>query len=141
MSNPAPVRNAPEFGPDNTAAMSHGAYSPRTVEALAAAIAQSVVDAVPYTGRDRFAFALRAYSHAEARAELIRRHLDQHGVLNNRNTPRTSLLVMLAAAERAAHRGRQELGLSPESAARIAAMFRTGGVHLLSPAERREVLR
>lgn len=140
MSNPTPRRNAPEFAPENTAAMTHGAYSPATVEALAADIAQAVVDAAPYTGLDRFAFALRAYSHAEARAELIRRHLDGHGVLNNRNTPRTSLLVMLAAAERAAHRGRQELGLSPESAVRIAVMIRGGGADLLSPSERVEVL-
>lgn len=141
MSNPAPVRNAPAYGPENTAAQTHGAYSPRTVEALAADLAQSIVDAVPYTGLDRFALALRAYSHAEARAELIRRHLDHHGILNNRNTPRTSLLVMLASAERSAYRGRQELGLSPESAARIASMIRTGGVELLSPSERLEILR
>lgn len=137
----ARTRRAPDFAPENTVAMTHGAYSQRTVEALAADIAQSVVDAVPYTGLDRFALALRAYSHAEARAELIRRHLDVHGVLNNRNTPRMSLLAVLAAAERAAARGRSELGLSPESAARIAAMIRVGGTDLLSPSERQEILR
>lgn len=134
-------RRAPDFEPENTVALTHGAYSTRTVEALAADIAQHVVDAVPYTGLDRFALALRAYSHAEARAELIRRHLDAHGILNTRNTPRMSLLATLAAAERAAYRGRQELGLSPESAVRIAAMIRVGSIDLLSPTERQEVLR
>lgn len=133
-------RRAAPFAPGNDAARTHGAYSPTVVGGLAAEFAQSAVDAMPLLALDRFAFALRAWSHAEARCELIRRHLDGHGVLNNRHTPRMSLLAALAASERAAARGRSQLGLSPESAARIVALLRDAGADVLSPDERKALL-
>ncbi|KAA9143541.1 hypothetical protein F6B41_25495 [Microbacterium lushaniae] len=133
-------RRAAPFAPGNDAARTHGAYAPGIVGALAAEFAQSAVDAMPLLALDRFAFALRAWSHAEARCELIRRHLDAHGVLNARYTPRMSLLAVLAASERAAARGRAELGLSPESAARIVALLRGAGADVLSPDERKALL-
>ncbi len=133
-------RRAAPFAPGNDMARTHGAYSPSVVGALADEFAQSAVDSMPLLALDRFAFALRAWSHAEARCELIRRHLDAHGVLNNRHTPRMSLLAVLAASERAAARGRAELGLSPESAARIVALLRGAGADVLSPDERKALL-
>jgi hypothetical protein len=129
----------PPFEPGNTAAVTHGAHSAGIVDSLAAEYAQAAVDAAPYLALDRFAFALSAWARAEARCELLSRHLDRHGVLNNRGTPRQSILRVLGTSERAAAHGRDALGLSPESAARIAAMIRAGGADLLSPDERKEL--
>jgi hypothetical protein len=140
-SKPASGRPAEPYQPGNTAAVTHGAHSPGIVDALAAEYAQMAVDAAPYLALDRFAFALTAWARAEARCELLSRHLDRHGVLNNRGTPRQSILRVLGTSERAAAQGRDALGLSPESAARIAAMIRAGGIELLSPTERPEILR
>ena len=128
------------FHPGNRAGVVHGAHSPSIVAALAEQFAQAAIAASPVLGLDRFKFAMRAWSHAEARAELVRRHLDENGVLNNRNAPRVSLLAVLAASERAAQKGRSELGLSPESAARIATLLRIAGADVLSPGEQARYL-
>ncbi|WP_101844814.1 hypothetical protein [Zhihengliuella sp. ISTPL4] len=130
----------PPFEPGNTAAVTHGAHSSGIVDPLAAEYVQAAVDAAPYLALDRFAFALTAWARAEARCELLSRYLDRHGVQNNRGTPRMSILATLATSERAAARGRDALGLTPDSAARIAATIRDGGAALLSPTERRELL-
>ncbi|MFH8252945.1 hypothetical protein ACH3VR_21445 [Microbacterium sp. B2969] len=120
--------------------MTHGAYSDAVIDALAAEYADQVITASPVLALDRFAWSLRTWARAEARAELIHRHLAQHGIINNRGTPRTSLLVMLAASERVAARGRDELGLSPAGSAKIAALLRSAGESALSPDERRLLL-
>lgn len=140
-AKPASGRPAEPYEPGNTAAVKHGAHSPGIVDTLAAEYAQAAVDAAPYLALARFAFALTAWARAEARCELLSRYLDSHGIQNNRGTPRQSVLRVLATSERAAAHGRDALGLSPESAARIAAMIREGGAALLSPDERREILR
>ena len=128
------------FTEGNKAALRHGAHSPGVVDQLASSFAQRAVDASPALGLERFSFALAAWARAEARCELLSRYLDSHDIQNNRGTPRQSVLTHLAASERAAQRGRSELGLSPESASRIALMIRAAGVELLSPEERRALL-
>lgn len=130
----------PPFEPGNTAAVTHGAHSAGIVDSLAAEYVQAAVDAAPYLALARFAFALTAWARVEARCELLSRYIDSHGIQNTRGTPRMSVLATLAASERAAARGRDALGLTPDSAARIAATIRASGAALLSPTERRELL-
>lgn len=132
--------NHPPFEPGNGEAVTHGAYSELVVAALAVEFADRAMAASPVLALERFTWSLTAWARAEARVELIHRHLDKHGIINARGTPRTSLLVMLAASERAAARGRDELGLSPAGSAKIAAMLRSAGAEALSPDERRTLL-
>jgi hypothetical protein len=110
------------------------------VAALAAQLAQAAVDASPALALARFRFALDAWASAEARRLLIAEWIDSQGLVNTRGTPRLNLLAVLGSAERAAARGRDELGLSPEGASRIALALRAAGADLLSPTERTAML-
>ena len=135
-TRPASGRPATPYEEGNTAAQKHGARSPRAIAALAQQFADQAIDANPALGLAAFRWELDAWASAEAIRCLITDHLDDQALVNNRNTPRHGLLERLHAAERSAARGREALGLSPLSAAKVAMMLRAGGADILSPSER-----
>ncbi|MFB7842532.1 hypothetical protein [Microbacterium sp. NPDC056052] len=137
--NDARARVREPFKPGNTAAVTHGAYSASKVAEVAEEIEAEAMDAFPLLSLDKFRWARRSWAHAEARCQLIRADLDSVGLKNRRGTYRASLLTLLHAEERRAEKGRNALGLSPDSIARIVMNLRSAGTAVLSPDEQKEI--
>lgn len=106
------------FAPGNQAALHHGAWSPGVVEPIADRLLADAVAEVPYLAEPRYGPALRAWARAEAQAQLISTYLEERGVLDDEGSPRPAEAALHRAETRAATR-RNELGLTPASAARI----------------------
>ena len=119
---PARGRSRPPFAPGNTAAMTHGARSPRIVAPLAAAIAQEATERVEYLRRPEFAMAVEDWSWHEAQRRLLQDYLDTHAPLGlnerGRQVPAAERLDRVA---RRADNLRAALGLTPAAAAKVGA--------------------
>lgn len=110
---------------------------PDAVAALASQYANEAVAANPTLGLLAFRWSLDAWAQAEARRTII---TDAIGPQTLIGKGRPGVLSRLVDAERAAAKGRSELGLSPDSAARIASGIRAAGVTLMSADERARYL-
>lgn len=134
----------PPFEPGNTAALKHGARSPRMLAPVIAELRAGLATAAPWTMGPAFAPAVEAWASAEARVRLLVAYLDEHGILDDEGAPRPAVAV-LERAERAAERARAVLGLSP---AAWASLYRTmtttpddqaGGIEALRAVGRRMI--
>jgi hypothetical protein len=105
------------FQPGNTVSLRHGARSPRVYGPIAAALVEAVLaergDLAAYID------AVQAWADAEARAALLREHLEKVGMLDDGGQPHESLLKWLVAFEKRAEAGRSKLGLDPRSHAEL----------------------
>ncbi len=116
---------APFTGPDGDnpgwlASLRNGIYSDKTLDPLAAEVAEMILRDAPELAAPRFRFALTSWAHAEARAALIRFWLGQLDVIDvGTGEPRDRWLRELRAEERLAGEMRRELGLTPQSYARL----------------------
>jgi hypothetical protein len=104
----------------NTLPMTHGAYTPRVVDPLARQMLETILghEQIDYLNDPTYSFALWAWARAEVRVQLIEEYLQEHGRFdeNGRETPAAN---SLAAAEGAAAKARQRLGLDPLSRAQL----------------------
>lgn len=118
--SPVPARGYswPPFEDGNTASLRHGAFSERTWQPVAAQLLQGAIEAYPDLGR--FPELLVAWSDAEARAELLRQHLDEVGMFDEDGAPRRGPLAWLERFSAAAAKLREQLGLTPRSEAELA---------------------
>lgn len=105
------------FRPGNGAAVTHGAFAPRVFGPIAEALASALLEERPHL--KRWPAAVVAWADAEARCEVLRAHLDEHGMLDDRGRPRPAVDLLLRL-ERQADRARQRLGLDPRSDAQLA---------------------
>lgn len=107
-----------KFEPSNTAAVQHGAYSPRSWRPLADRITAELPDIAPWCTRPTYGPAVAAWARTEAQLQLVMTWLDEHGPLDKDGEPRpaTSLLSRLEAHAREL---RNDLGLSPLSLAKL----------------------
>jgi hypothetical protein len=100
------------FEPGHTLSLQHGGYSPRvygdTAEALVAWVLEQRPHLAPYST------AVAAWAELEARCGVLRAHLDEHGMLDDRGRPRPAVELLLRL-ERQADRARQRLGLDPRA--------------------------
>ena len=103
----------PPFERGNVVALKHGAMSRRIYEPMAAEIVEGVLSERPEL--DRYGYAVRHWAENEARAELLRKHIAHHGLLDEDDQPRDSILKWLHRFERAADTARRRLGLDPGS--------------------------
>jgi hypothetical protein len=76
-----------------------------------------IVEVAPWTARPAFRAAVRAWAVAEAMCELYRQHFDD-GVFDSAGEPRAGL-VQWDRAEARASKLRAELGLTPQSLAKL----------------------
>jgi hypothetical protein len=104
----------PPFESGNTAAMRHGAKSPRTVQPLADQFTAGLLEAAPWTGSPAFAPTVKAWAYSEAQAELLRAWIDEHGLVDEDGVPRGAVDFHDRVEKRAA-KLRAELGLTPQS--------------------------
>ena len=105
------------FRPGNRAAVTHGAFAPRVFGPIAEALTSALLEERPHL--ERWPAAVVAWADAEARCEVLRGFLDEHGMLDDRGRPRPAVELLLRF-ERQADRARQRLGLDPRSDAQLA---------------------
>lgn len=115
---PASGRPATPYPAGNVEQLGSGYRSPRVYSAVASALVAGLVESRPDLAG--YPEALASWSDAEARAALLRRHLDEHGLVDPAGEPRESLLRQLDRFERRAADARQRLGLDPRSEAELA---------------------
>lgn len=131
MSEPgkAPARGYswPPFEKGNTAALRHGAYSPRRVDPLAeemvtAALVQAETEGstTGYLLEPSFRQSLWAWARAEARVQLLEEYLMARDVLGlDAEGEVSGAAKLLLRYEASAERARDRLGLSPLARARL----------------------
>lgn len=126
MGEPARGYSWPPFEAGNTAALKHGARSPRMVRPVAERLMVEAVEVAPWVARPAFGPELEAWAWHEARARLLRAWLDEHGLLDDDDAPRGAL-GELQRAENAAAKARDRLGLNPLAWARLRAAVEQSG--------------
>ncbi|MCU4296341.1 hypothetical protein D3I60_04470 [Brevibacterium permense] len=107
----------PDFSENNVVSLQRGHRSPRVYSAVSAALVAGIVDDRP--DLKKYPEALAAWADAEARAALLRRHLDEVGIIDEDGLPRTSQVHMLKWFENSATAARDRLGLDPRSEAEL----------------------
>lgn len=112
------TERAPAFAESNVERLGPGHRSPRVYSSVAAALVVGLVEQRPDLAAHPEALA--SWSDAEARAALLRSHLDEHGMIGDDGEPRENLLRQLDRFERRAADARQRLGLDPRSEAELA---------------------
>ena len=108
----------PPWEPGNTAALTHGADSPRTVLPLADELAAQLVEVAPWCGHAAFAAEVQAWSWEEARVRLLQGWVNERGLLDEDSE---GALGQLERAQGRASRLRSNLGLSPVAWAKVLA--------------------
>lgn len=123
MSGPAsgvPARRYswPPFEQGHTVTVTHGAKSPRLVRERANRLLDQVQSDRPAWLADVDQAAIWDWVYAEARCELLREWLDEHGHLDEHGKPREAARFLVTCEGRAA-RARSALGLDPSSRAAL----------------------
>lgn len=106
------------FGPENTAALQHGAYSPRTWRPLADQITGELPEIAPWCTRPTYGPAVAAWARTEAQLVLVMNYLNEHGPLDKDGVPRPAT-ALLSKLEAHARELRNDLGLSPLALAKL----------------------
>ena len=113
-----PPHAHPDFERDNTAALKHGARSPRVVEPRVADLVAATVEATPYLDRPEYRAAVVAWARAEVQAQLLQAWVDEHGLVDENGQVARAEGALHRAETRAAN-ARARLGLDPLSRARL----------------------
>ncbi len=108
----------PQFAADNEMSLTHGAYSANRVRPIAEAIRAALGEVAPWTDREAFAGACASLAWVEAQLELLRAHVDEHGILDADGEPAGAVSYM-AKLEGRAQSLRAELGLTPQALAKL----------------------
>lgn len=108
----------PPFAPGNTLALHSGHRTPRVYGSLAEHLVAGLAEDRP--DLTRYPEALAAWATAEAQTALLRRHLEEVGLMDEEGQPRKGLLDWLVRLENLAARQRSTLGLDPRSDAQLA---------------------
>ena len=72
----------PPFAPGNQVSIRHGAWSPRRVDPIAAELVEHALSSAPYLVDPSYAPAVHAWADSEARAQLLRDYVNEHGLLD-----------------------------------------------------------
>ncbi len=107
-----------DFEVGNTAAMKHGAYYEPKIVPIAEELAAAVIELRPDLAEPSYSAAVKAWARAEARVTLLTRWLDEVGLLDDDGEVRGATRS-LEAAEKAAGRCRERLGLDPRADAEV----------------------
>lgn len=107
-----------DFEPGNTVALRAGAWSPRVVEPIAAALIASAATDAPWLLEPKYRAAVEAWARAEAQAQLLDSWLTAKGMHDSQGRLRGTEAALHRAESRAAN-ARTSLGITPLSAARL----------------------
>lgn len=117
---PARTYSWPPFTDGNTAALRHGAKSPRVLQPIADQLAAGLGGLAPWTSAPSFAGSAASWSWAEAQAVVLRAYLDEHGLVDEEGQPRPATRMLEQVEGRLAGL-RGQLGLTPLSLGRLLA--------------------
>jgi hypothetical protein len=117
-SGPARNYSWPPFEPGHLVNLRHGARAPSVYGPIAVALAETLVEQRPRLAA--YPEAVAAWATAEARADLLRRWLEERGTFDEAGELRSGALGWLLRVERQADQARQRLGLDPRSDAQLA---------------------
>lgn len=106
--------------PGNDLALEHGAHSPRRVQPIADELHAQLVAEAPWTASTAFAGTVRSWAWAEGQAVLLRRWIDEHGLLDDEGEER-SAARLLDRVEGRLSKLRDQLGLNPQALGRLLA--------------------
>jgi hypothetical protein len=126
---PARGYSWPPFEAGNTAALKHGASSPRKIRPIAEEIREVLLAEAPWIDRPAFAGAVRSLCWTEAQVVLLTEWLNEHGVLRDRGVdelepqPRAATRL-LRDLENRAEKLRSSLALTPTSMAKMLGTLR-----------------
>jgi hypothetical protein len=119
MGLPARGYSWPPFEDGNTAALVHGAQSPRVVDAVAVVLAEAVVAEAPWLKAEIFQPAIWRYARAEARARLLSNFILEVAEEHSEKIG-ARLWESANGADNTANRMAESLGLTPLSRAHLA---------------------
>ncbi len=119
---PRPARGYswPPFEKGNTAAVKHGAKSPRLVAEKAEAIRAMLLERYEYLADPIFTEALRRYCRIEARAVMLGDYVMAKAEAEGVETVPPTLWTETTRADALAQKAAQDLGLDPTGHARVA---------------------
>jgi hypothetical protein len=110
------------FLPDHVKSMIHGGNSPRVIEAVARIVRSAVVEQAPWLLEPIFGDSLERYCRAEARARLLADHIFRVSDEQGPEKIPVRLWESAVACDNAASRCAADLGLTPLSRAKLAAL-------------------
>lgn len=110
------------FLPDHVKNMVHGGNSPKVIEAVARIVRSEVTEQAPWLLEPIFADSLERYARSEAKARLLADHILR--VCEDQGAARVPVRLWESsvACDNAASRAANDLGLTPLSRARLAAL-------------------
>ena len=108
----------PDFTPGNTVALRHGAWSPRTVEPLAAELVEAIAGTVDWW-KPADMPSVWAWARTEARCQLLTEYLAVHGGDLDDDGSVRAAADLLTRLEARAESLRSKLGLDPLARARL----------------------
>jgi hypothetical protein len=120
------------FQPGNTAALRHGANSPRIVGQLALKIRDDLVGRHPYLSDERFVAPLRALCEAKAKYDLLYPYVSEKAATDGLECIPAYVLTVCGQAALRVIRYATECGLDPVGRARLVREF---GPRVFGPPE------
>jgi hypothetical protein len=108
----------PPFEEGNDAAVTHGARSPRKVEAIARQVNDELLDRYEWIAD--FPETLTALARAEGVTRLLFADLATHGIYDKRGQFKASVIARYQSAENLGAKLRASLGMTPASEAEVA---------------------
>lgn len=117
------------FAAGHTLTLRHGAFSPRTIDPLAAELIEGTIAEGGYLAEPDYRPAVEAWARAEARCILIDAWLQERGLLDAKGRPHPAAEYALRL-ERLAAEHRSRLGLDPRSRAALGKDVSSTGVDL-----------
>lgn len=112
----------PPFEVGNFVPIQHGARSPRVVHSLSKAVADALVEVEPWLASPRHALALSQLAGAEAIRLLLLMRIERLTTEGGDDQLNPRLIESVTAAERAAAKLADGMGLTPLGRARLAAI-------------------
>jgi hypothetical protein len=109
-----------QFEHGNEAALTAGHDSARKVAPLAQAAQAALVEVAPWVAAPAFAGTVASWAWAEGQAMLLRRYLDEHGMLDPDGEERSAVRTLDRVEGRLA-KMRDQLGLSPSALSKLLA--------------------
>lgn len=107
------------FEPGNSAALVHGANSPRRIAERAEEVHAELLLHAPYLDQPHFLPSVKRYLDASATEALLQEHVEQVSAEKGTGAVPSRVWEQLTAARRLAHQLGKDLGLTPMGHAKI----------------------
>jgi hypothetical protein len=128
----------PPFESGNTAALKHGATSPRLVAPLAETLAAEIAEVAPWTSQCAFRGAVESLAWTWAQATVLRAWMNENGALDAKGRPRPAVALSERLEGRICQL-RASLGMTPTAWSKLVATM--GSTDVESAAAALEQLR